>query len=177
MPRGRPKKNFLNFKVNWQDSYGTFVLIAIVVIVLGLLVANFFSNRGKEIDSGEKVEQTAEEATKPTAGTEYTIRESDSLSKISQEVYGSQNYWPTIAQINKIANPNRILVGSKLQLPPKEEVEQAKTAVAQTTYKVEQGDTFFTIAEKVYEDGSKWRILHQSNGNRYLPTRQNLMRG
>ena len=169
MPRGRPKKNFLNFKINWQDSYGTFVLIAIIVIVLGLLVANFFSNKEKDIDTGEQVEQTAEEAMKPTAGAEYTIRDNDSLSKISQEVYGSQYYWPTIAKINKIANPNRILVGNKLELPPKEEIEQAKTAAAQATYKVEQGDTFFTIAEKVYEDGSKWRILHQANGSRYLP--------
>ena len=169
MPRGRPKKNFLNFKINWQDSYGTFVLIAIIVIVLGLLVANFFSNRSKDIGSGEQVEQTAEEAAKPTAGAEYEIRENDSLSKISQEVYGSQNYWPTIAQINKIANPNRILAGSKLQLPSKEEIEQTKTVMAEKTYKVSEGDTFFTIAQKVYGDGSKWRILHQANGGRFLP--------
>ncbi|KKR85800.1 MAG: LysM domain-containing protein [Candidatus Curtissbacteria bacterium GW2011_GWA1_41_11] len=169
MPRGRPKKNFLNFKVNWQDSYGTFVLIAIIVIVLGLLVANFFSNRGGDIDSGEQIEQTTEEAMKPTAGAEYTIRKNDSLSKISQEVYGSQYYWPTIAKINKIANPNRILADSKLQLPPKEEIEQTKTVMGEKTYKVLEGDTFFTIAQKVYGDGSKWKILHQANGSRYLP--------
>jgi len=168
MPRGRPKKNFLNFKINWQDSYGTFVLIAIIVIVLGLLVANFFSNRSKDIGSGEQIEQTAEEAAKPTAGAEYSIRDNDSLSKISQEVYGSQYYWPTIAKINKIANPNRILTGSKIQLPPKE-VEQTKTVMGEKTYKVLEGDTFFTIAQKVYGDGSKWKILHQANGSRLLP--------
>ena len=169
MARGRPKKNFLNFKINWQDSYGTFVLVAIIVIVLGLLVANFFTNRGKDIDTGEQTQQTIEEATAPRADSEYTIRENDSLSKISQQVYGSQIYWPAIARLNNIKNPNRILVGNKLHLPPKEEVEQTKTAITQTTYKVEQGDTFFTIAEKVYNDGSKWRILHQANGSRYLP--------
>lgn len=169
MPRGRHKKIFLNFNINWQDSYGTFVLIAIIVIVLGLLVANFFSNRSEEIGEGEQTEQTVEEATKPTAGTEYTVRENDSLSKIAEEVYGSQSYWPQIAQVNKIANPNRILVDAKLQLPSKEEIEQTKTAMTQTTYKVEKGDTFFTIAEKVYGDGSKWKVLHQANGGRFLP--------
>lgn len=169
MPKGRPKKNFLNFKINWQDSYGTFVLVAIIVIVLGLLVANFFSNRSKDISTGEQVEQTAEEAAKPTAGTEYTIRENDSLSKIAEQVYGSQNYWPIIAKLNKIANPNRILVGAKLTLPAKDEVEEVKSATTQTTYDVKEGDTFFTIAQKVYGDGSMWRALHQANGNRFLP--------
>ena len=169
MPRGRTKKNFLGFKINWQDSYGTFVLIAIIVIVLGLLVANFFSNRSQDIDSGEQTEQTLEEATEPVAGAEYTVRENDALSKIAQKVYGSQNYWPTIAKINNIANPNKILVGAKLQLPPKEEVEQTKTVMTQTTYKVQQGDTFFTIAQKVYGDGSKWKVLHGANGSRRLP--------
>lgn len=117
---------------------------------------------------GEQAEQVTE-VTEPTEGTEYTIRENDSLSKISEAVYGEQNYWPQLARINNISNPNRILVGNKIQIPAKEELKPIKQEMLQTTYVVQQGDTFFKIAEKMYGDGSKWVVLFRANGSRRLP--------
>lgn len=166
MPKSK-SSNSLFSGFNFQESYPSLILGAIIVIILGLLVANFFSKRG-EIDNGEQAEQVTE-VTEPTEGTEYTIRENDSLSKISEAVYGEQNYWPQLARINNISNPNRILVGNKIQIPAKEELKPIKQEMLQTTYVVQQGDTFFKIAEKMYGDGSNWVVLFRANGSRRLP--------
>ena len=76
---------------------------------------------------------------------------------------------PTTINTDNIKNPNIIWVGSTLKLPAKEELEAARTTLTQTTYQVQQGETLFTIAEKVYGDGSKWTTLHRANGLRRLP--------
>ncbi|MBI3282710.1 LysM peptidoglycan-binding domain-containing protein [Candidatus Curtissbacteria bacterium] len=164
-------EKLLKGKFNLQESYPSLILGAIIVVILGLLVANFISRRSgqQEIDMGAQTEQTPQEATAPRAGSEYTIRENDSLSKISQQVYGTQELWPKIAGVNNLANPNRILVGDKLQLPAKEELAQVSAVLSGTSYQVQKGETFFTIAKKVYGDGSKWPVLHRANGLRRLP--------
>ena len=155
----------LQRKINWRESYTSLILGAIIVIILGLLVANFFSKRNQQIGSGEQTSQSQEAAMAPKANSDYTIRENDSLSKISEQVYGSQEYWPAVANVNNIANANVIWVGNKIKLPAKEELDKTKTAMAQTTYEVKGGDTLFTIAEKVYGDGSKWVLLDRANGS------------
>lgn len=165
-------EKLLHGKFNLQESYPSLILGAIIVVILGLLVANYLSRRGvqQEIDMGVQTEETPEEAMAPRAGSEYTIRENDSLSKISEQVYGTQDLWPKIASANNVVNPNRILVGDKLQLPAREELEaQPSGVLSQTSYQVKAGETFFTIAEKVYGDGSKWTFLHKANGGRFLP--------
>ena len=164
-------EKFLRGKFNLQESYPSLILGAIIVVILGLLVANYLSRRGQQqqIDMGAQTKQAVEEALAPKAGSEYTIRENDSLSKISEQVYGTQELWSGIARVNNTANPNRILVGDKLQLPAREELEQASSVILGTSYRVQKGETFFTIAQKVYGDGSKWTILHRANGSRLLP--------
>lgn len=163
-------KKFQVGKFNWQESYPSLILGAIIVVILGLLVANYISRKDKgEIDMGEQTVQTIEQAMAPKAGAQYTVRQNDSLSKISETVYGSQDNWMAIAKANNIVNPNRILVGSKLQLPAKEAVAQEPTVTVVTSYDVVAGDTYFTIAEKVYGNGSRWRDLDRANGMRRLP--------
>ena len=162
-------KKLLQGKFNWQESYPSLILGAIIVVVLGLLVANYFSRRSMpEISTGEQTEQTQQTLAQPTAGAKYTVKENDSLSKISEQVYGSQDMWPQIAKANNITTPNKILVGSTLDLPAKEAVAQISAEMTQTSYEVKDGETLFTIAEKVYGDGSKWIVLHKANGGRYL---------
>ena len=115
MPKSKQSSGLLG-GFSFQESYPSLILGAIIIIILGLLVANFFSRRdGQDIGEAQQVEQMQTE--EPMAGSEYTIRENDSLSKISEAVYGTQEFWPDLARINNVSNPNRILVGSNLQLP------------------------------------------------------------
>ena len=164
-------KKFFGRKIDWQESYTSLILGAIIVIILGLLVANFFSKRNQlqqQIGTGEQTQMTQEEAS-PSAGSEYTIKAGDSLSKIAEVAYGGQDHWMAIAAANDIKTPNIINAGDKLKLPAKEDLAKKEVAVnTQTTYDVVEGDTFFTISEKVYGNGSKWTTLFAANGSRRL---------
>ena len=157
----------LGGKIHWQESYASLVLGAIIVIILGLLVANFLTRQRRQIDGGEQISQPQAEEVQP--GGEYKIVAGDSLSKISEKFYGSQEYWPTIARLNNIANPNFIFADLVIKLPTKSEIEAARAQTTVTSYQVQAGDTLFLIAEKVYGDGSKWTVLDRANGRKRLP--------
>ncbi|WP_158792991.1 LysM peptidoglycan-binding domain-containing protein [Granulicella sp. L60] len=47
----------------------------------------------------------------------YTIKSGDTLSAISLLFYGNANKYPQIAQANNIADPNKVPIGTTLQLP------------------------------------------------------------
>lgn len=150
---------------NLQKSYASLILGTIVVIILGLLVANFFTRKNQQIDSGKQTEQDQQEATLQ----KHTIIPNDSLSKLAEKYYGSQDFWPVLARVNKIANPNIIFVDSTLEIPRKEEAEKIRGEMTQTSYKVQEGDTLFLIAQKMYGDGSKWKLIDRSNRVGRLP--------
>lgn len=52
--------------------------------------------------------------------TEYTVKSGDTLWRIADRVYGNGALWPTIADANKLSNPNLIRVGQVLKIPPKQ---------------------------------------------------------
>lgn len=51
------------------------------------------------------------------AARTYTVRKGDSLSRISQLMYGSTAHWRAIADLNAIANVNLIRPGQVLKIP------------------------------------------------------------
>ena len=152
-------------RVKWSESYAQLLLGAIIVVVLGLLVANYFSKKGEQIDEGQQTTQEQEAA--PTQ--EYKVFAGDSLSKISEKFYESQEFWPVLARVNKIGNPNLIFVDATLAVPSKEEANIIKTEMTITSYQVKEGDTLFLIAEKVYGDRSRWVVLDKANRVGRLP--------
>lgn len=50
----------------------------------------------------------------------YTVRSGDSLSVISQRVYGSARHWRFLYEANRdrIPDPDRLRVGTELRVPP-----------------------------------------------------------
>lgn len=149
----------------WQDSYAGLVLGAIVVIVLGLLVANYFTKSRGQIGTAESISAQATQM----ASSTYRVASGDSLSLIANKTYGSLDYWPVIAKANNISNPNLIYVDSEIKLPPKSEAEVMMKDITATSYQVKAGDTLFTIAEKMYGDGSKWSLIDTTNKVGRLP--------
>lgn len=59
----------------------------------------------------------------PQIPQEYTVKQGDFLSKIAQEVYGTEKFWPVLAHVNNINNPNILYAGTRLTLPAPEEAE------------------------------------------------------
>lgn len=168
----KSKKSLFNYFKNfdWQESYTSLILGAIIVIILGLLVANYFTKKSSEIGGGEQTtiqEQTTNQ--KPVNSSEYKVVSGDSLSAISQKLYGTMDNWPVLAKVNNIATPNLIYTDTNLKVPPKEEAVKMREEMTATTYQVNSGDTLFAISEKLYGDGSKWHIIASANNVGYLP--------
>lgn len=55
--------------------------------------------------------------TTPKAGGTYTIRSGDVLSRVAQRELGSAKRWPEIVKLNPGLNPDRLIVGKRIQLP------------------------------------------------------------
>jgi LysM repeat protein len=56
------------------------------------------------------------------AAQSYTVRPGDTLGRIAQQHYGESSLFPQLARYNHIANPNSIMPGQVIQLPPKEDL-------------------------------------------------------
>mgnify|MGYP002625632762 CR=1 FL=1 len=77
------------------------------------------------VDEVTPSEPTAPDVAAPAptrSGTEeYVVREGDTLGDIAREHLGSVEAWRRIAQLNGIDEPEKLVVGTRLKLPPKEE--------------------------------------------------------
>lgn len=100
-----------------------------------------------------------------TAASSYTVQSGDTLSGIASQ-FGMS--YSQLAQINNIANPNRIYVGQVLrvggtQSTPVNTVSQPRhnNASASGSYTVQSGDTLSGIASRL---GVSYEQLAQSNG-------------
>jgi serine/threonine protein phosphatase PrpC len=59
----------------------------------------------------------------PTPDTEiktHTVAQGDTISKIARTYYGSSDYGAKLCEYNGIADPNKIVIGQKIKIPPKE---------------------------------------------------------
>lgn len=164
MARSKKSKN----KLFQSDNIMNLILGAIIVVILGLLVANFISKRNQQdIDDGTQTDITSQQDGQSLQ--DYKVKANDSLSKISQSEYGSFDYWPVLARVNKIANPNVIHTDSNLKIPSKAEAGKVLAEMTQTSYDVVSGDTLFMIAERLYGNGSKWTTIAKANKVGRLP--------
>jgi nucleoid-associated protein YgaU len=146
------------------------ILGAIVIIVVGVLVVNYFKDKGKGIlpffPTGNKTE-----VTQNTEAKSHTVAKGENLWKIAEKYYGSGYNWVDIAKENKLANPGVISEGQKLTIPNVEAkkltVKEVKTVstepITGATYQVVKGDCLWTIAVRAYGDGYKWPEIAKEN--------------
>ncbi|PJE70196.1 hypothetical protein COU97_00990 [Candidatus Shapirobacteria bacterium CG10_big_fil_rev_8_21_14_0_10_48_15] len=157
-------------KLKLNESTVSMFLGALVVIVIGTLVFNYFRGVGQENSSA--AEEEAESET--TAAVEemptlnelpknYQVKLGDSLWKIAFEVYGSGYNWVEIAQANSLDNPNLLAVGQELTLPQVEEIRPFGKTISDASYTVEEGDNLWEIAVRAYGDGYRWPDLAEAN--------------
>lgn len=149
------------------------VLGALVIVITGILVVNYF----KDKDLANKLpEATTQNKVEATVGQSYTIQESDSLWIIAEKAYGSGYNWIDIAQANNIENPNIISEGTEIVIPDVEpkmattqvtiasENESENTqAISETTYEVQKGDSLWDICVRAYGDGYRWSEVAEVN--------------
>jgi LysM repeat protein len=108
--------------------------------------------------------------TPPVQTVEYTVKAGDTMTSIAEAWFGDRTRWSLIARENPLDDPNRLRIGQKLRLPPKDAVAAPappKPASPQTNdstlYTVRSGDTLAKIAREVYGDVARWEAIYQAN--------------
>lgn len=138
--------------------------------------------------TGPNARSTPGEAlARPDTGT-YTVRPGDTLSSISNNLYGSPNFWSKIAQANPNVNPNRLRVGQVLVIPPESEVRASGAAASrgesaaerpsgsalvrdpQREYQVVSGDSLSKISQQLYGTPNRWREIYELNREQIGPS-------
>ncbi|MBI2032811.1 MAG: LysM peptidoglycan-binding domain-containing protein, partial [Candidatus Levybacteria bacterium] len=108
-------------------------------------------------------------AEETTVGTEYEVKEGDSLWTIAEKEYKDGFKWTEIAKANKLGNPDLIEKGMKLTLPEitRAEVEEDSKIegekITGDSYRVVEGDNLWDISVRAYGDGFKWPGLAKEN--------------
>lgn len=169
-----------------NESGISMALGALVIIVVGILVVNYFKGDGGNLIPG--LTDTDENNLPENA---YTVKEGDTLWSISEDQYGSGFEWTKIAEANDIENPYSIEEGQVISLPDIETVEEVavptvepeavvteepdasvsstvepettSTSITSATYTVVKGDNLWDISVRAYGDGYKWVEIAREN--------------
>jgi nucleoid-associated protein YgaU len=170
-------KNILkNLRIH--ESTISMILGAIVIVVLGVIVVNYFRNIDRQQLPGTSPTATTEsgqpKVTPGEGSVSYTVSEGENLWEIAEAQYGSGYNWVDIADANSLENPGEIEVGQELLIPDVEAKtltideslmadEEIETAISGGTYTVVKGDTLWNISVRAYGDGYQWVKLAQEN--------------
>lgn len=122
-----------------NESTISMLLGAIVIIVVGFLVVNYFRN----LNEANTLPAISTEAVLPTT---HTVEDGEDLWKISEKYYQTGYNWVDIAAANSLTDPGVIEEGQELTIPAVEpkligseidiaKVEEAPTATPTITAK------------------------------------------
>ena len=142
------------------------ILGAIVLVIVGVLIVNYFKDR----ESGS-IPATS---TQVSALDEHTVSEGETLWSISEDSFGSGYNWVDIKEANNL-DSEVIGVGQKLVIPEnvtaKEPTTTIKTistiemaeSIEEDAYTVVKGDCLWDIAVRAYGDGFRWTEIAKVN--------------
>lgn len=150
------------------------VLGALVIVVVGILIVNYFKDKGGKTLTGVNTEVTRVK--------EHVVVKGETLWSIAQDNFGSGYNWVDIKKANNLKTDG-IEIGQKLIIPdvaakqPTATKAAAATAtkavtlsgtgptspIATSSYVVVKGDCLWNIAVRAYGDGFKWSAIAKAN--------------
>ncbi|HUU83452.1 MAG TPA: LysM peptidoglycan-binding domain-containing protein [Phycisphaerae bacterium] len=103
---------------------------------------------------------------KPAVRT-HTVERGDTFSILAEVYYGSQGHTNFLIQANpQVKDPNRLLVGTVINIPPLDRPARTPPAPAgEGTYLVQEGDSFYGIAREALGDANRWQELLALNSS------------
>jgi nucleoid-associated protein YgaU len=147
------KKFLKNLKLN--ESNISMALGALVVVIVGILIVNYFKDKNA---------QTIPALSTTGGAKEHTVVKGETLWSIAEDSFGSGYNWVDLKSANNLKS-DKIEVGQKLTIPEVTakkptatkvaEVKQAQT-VSGDSYTVVKGDTLWKISVGAYGDGYQW---------------------
>lgn len=163
----KPQQSLLE-QFRESESSASVVFGAIVVIVVGLLLFNFYkAGKSPMTGSGETTDvTTGTQLGKPSLPATHKVAKGESLWKIAEYYYSDGHQWTTIAKANKLTQPYSIDADQELQIPVAEtnlEAVVQPTQIQGNSYTTKKGDSLWKIAVAAYGDGYKWTAIWNAN--------------
>jgi nucleoid-associated protein YgaU len=183
-------KSFLK-SLRLNESNLSIVLGGLVVVVVGILVYNYFSSVNQEAmtPEGEQVEYQVSLVEENGAmvpdqlPTTHVVAAGEHLWSIAEEYYHSGYNWVDVAAANNLGNANLIETGMELAIPrvavkpatveattieaevmPGEaQMELTDSLLTATEHTVSRGDTLWNISVRAYGDGYAWTRVWEAN--------------
>lgn len=144
------------------------VLGVLVIVVVGVLVVNYFRDRGQQ--QGELLPPVTDQKMPVSEPTTHTVVKGETLWSIAEKYYNSGYNWVDIANENKLANANVLSEGQKLTIPAvavrkpvATSITDSRGVISGATYRVEKGEYLWEIAVRAYGDGYKWVDIAKEN--------------
>lgn len=163
-------------QVESNQSRLTMVLGGLIILVVVILLFNYFNRSKPSVGPSQQTEQTQEDISPENLPGKYTVKEGDTLFTISEKYYNDGYKYTEIAQASNLTDPNNIEVGQQLEIPklsddtlmaestpmptetptPQEQTTQTVPTqdwgpkITSDTYTVSEGDWLSTIAARAY---------------------------
>ena len=163
----------------WKENYAGFILGAIILVALGILVANYFVKSTNTVSDIKTDVSNVEQA-----GKVVTVESGESLSSIAKRELGDANLWPLLVEENQLKSTT-VEVGQTLKIPesstPTATVSKPAATLTPATmrsttdkvvtkpesvngeYTVVEGDTLWEIAQSKYGDPTRWVEIAKLN--------------
>lgn len=186
MPRAK-KSTLENLpKIESMDnsqSKLSMVLGALIVLVVGILVFNYFNKNKPDLGPAQQTQLEGDVAPENLPG-KYTVKDGDTLFLIAEKYYKDGYKFTEIAKANNLADVNSIETGQVIEIPKlPEEAMAASPSPTMTTelgtgggnttvwglniegdsYTVKEGDWLSKISARAYGDIYAYKKIAEAN--------------
>lgn len=151
----------LENEIQTNQSKVSMVLGALIILVVGILVFNYFNKSKSSLGPAQQTEAETDVLPGQLPG-KYTVKEDDTLFTIADKYYQDGYRYQEIANANNLSNPDQIEVGQVLEIPKLEVQTQVSPQpspstiwgpkIEENTYTVVEGDWLSKIAGRAYGD-------------------------
>lgn len=121
----------LESQVQSNQSRLSMLLGGLIILVVGILVFNYFNRNQGTIDGPAQTSEVQEgDVSVENLPGKYTVKNGDTLFKISEKYYGDGFKYTEIATVNNLSNSDNIEEGQVLEIPKLEQASKEGTESA-----------------------------------------------
>lgn len=118
MPRPKKQTSYLDklqTEVESNQSRLSLILGVLIVVVVGILIFNYFNKNKAQVGPAQQTEQG--DISPENLPGKYTVKEGDTLFTVAEKYYKDGSLYTEIVKVNNLANENAIETGQVLEIP------------------------------------------------------------